>query len=123
MSHDSSYLIGNTQEDGAQHRGWFIGHFVEESDIRHSNDVEIKWDHANKGTQRTEWSVNKTAHTMSLIISGSFKIIFEDDEFVLGAGEYFLSKPTIPHKYEVLEDSLILTVRWPSLTNDHTNKE
>jgi hypothetical protein len=33
---------GNAQVDGKDRRGWILGHFMPSSDIRHSEDVEIK---------------------------------------------------------------------------------
>lgn len=35
---------GNAYDDGAERRGWLIGHFIDpETSPLHSTDVEIKW--------------------------------------------------------------------------------
>ncbi len=115
--------IGNVNHDSKSTRGWFIGHFINDlTSLRHSNDVEIKWDEPRKGTRRDDWSVSETATTMSLVISGKIRMIFEDNEVVLNPGDYYVSPPKIPHKYVIDEDSKVLTVRWPSIPNDHSNK-
>jgi mannose-6-phosphate isomerase-like protein (cupin superfamily) len=117
----SSYLIGNAIEDGKNHRGWFVGNFIE-NQIAHTTDVEIKWDEPKKGTKRDDWSINTTAHTLTVVIFGMQRVTFQDKSFDLGPGDYFLSQPGVPHKYEILEDSLTMSVRWPSLPNDHINR-
>jgi len=38
-------------------------------------------------------------------------------------GQYVLHGPGIPHKSEALEDSIILTIRWPSVPNDRVDRD
>ncbi len=115
------YVIGNAEQESLSHRGWIIGHFIEPSDIRFSKDVEIKFSKLPKGTSRETWSINQTAHTISLVISGELQVILKGEVVNISENEYFLSRPGVAHKYVVRKDAVILTVRWPSLPNDHTN--
>ena len=39
---DQVYL-GNATVDAHADRGWLLGHFKPAPDLRHSEDVEIKW--------------------------------------------------------------------------------
>lgn len=114
---------GNAVRDSQETRGWFIGHFVKDKEsLLYTNDVEIKYGTHKKGESRDDWSVNQTATTMSLVVSGAMRMIFKDEEILLKSGDYFVSKPKVPHKYMIEEDALVITVRWPSLPQDHQNK-
>ncbi|MEU6133818.1 hypothetical protein [Nocardioides sp. NPDC047086] len=49
---------GNAYDDGAERRGWLIGHFIDSEDSPlHSTDVEIKWGTHQAGEERHEWTV------------------------------------------------------------------
>ena len=114
--------IGNVAQDGRTTRGWFVGHFIQDTgSIRHSNDVEVKWHEHQKGESREDWSVSEVATTLSLVVRGQMRMIFENKEFVLQAGDYCIAPCGTPHKYSIEEDSTILTIRWPSLPDDHRN--
>lgn len=113
--------VGKVREDSLQNRGWFVGHFVDAANPRFSEDVEIKWGIHKKGESRDGWSTNALATTMSLVIKGKIKMIFEDGEVVLKEGDYFISKPQTLHTWTIEEDTTIITVRWPSLPQDHTD--
>ncbi len=117
-----SVYFGNVNNESTAQRGWFIGHFIEDKDsLRFSQDVEMKWGIHQKGERRDEWSVCATATTMSLVVQGQMRMIFREQEMVLKPGDYYISQPQVEHKYVIEEDSVILTVRWPSLPNDHQN--
>lgn len=118
-----NYFIGNVKVDGFNHKGWFVGHFIKNNRLGRTKDVEIKWDETKKGTKREEWSINNSAHTLTVVISGRLRVIFPDESFDLGSGEYFLSQPGTPHKYEILENGLTISVRWPSLPGDHSDRK
>ncbi len=70
---------------------------------------------------RGGWSVSESATTLSLVIRGRMRMIFENKEFVLEDGDYYVAPNKTPHKYSIEEDSTILTIRWPSLPDDHRN--
>ena len=116
----SKVVFGNSQEEGANRRGWFIGHFITPADDpRSTSDLEVKWGVHKAGEGRSEWATNAQATTLSILISGRFRIQFPEQEVVLSRqGDYALWCPGVPHTWVAEEDSTILTVRWPSLSGD-----
>ena len=102
------------------YRGWFLGHFVPESDVDlHSRDVEIKWGVHRRGETRAEWSPPSEARTVTLLIRGRFAVLFHDHEILLEReGDFAYFGPGVAHSFRCDEDSLMLTVRWPSGTPD-----
>jgi quercetin dioxygenase-like cupin family protein len=55
------------------------------------------------------------------LIYGEFKIIFplENREVVLSEeGDYVFFDSGVPHTWKTNKDTLLLTLRWPSLAND-----
>ncbi|MFT4308115.1 MAG: signal peptidase I [Candidatus Woesearchaeota archaeon] len=103
-------------------RGWFIGRFMEEPYATHA--FEAKWATHEKGSRRTP-SAND-AKTMCILISGSFVLRFPDKntETILNEqGAFVWWDANVLHTYEALEESTVLTIRWPSKnTNDTTPK-
>ena len=113
-----TWATGNANLDG-QPSGWFVGAFVkDESSLRHTQDVEIKWRHHEKGEQQAEWE-DSEGTSVSVLVSGQFRIIFESGQSdLLQQGDYAIWAPGVPHRSVALDDSVILTVRWPSIPSD-----
>jgi hypothetical protein len=111
---------GNANEDAQPYRGWLIGHFVAgpEPQLRRQTDVEIRWTTHVAGETRPSWVRGETTTTITLLINGRFRIQFSDDprEDVTLArqGDYALWPPGVDHRWTALEDSMVVTVRWPS---------
>ena len=105
---------GNAAHDGQGRRGWFIGHFIEGGDLRTSKDVEVKWGIHRAGDQRTEWAIGDNT-TLCLLVSGRFQVSFISGpvEFTK-PGDYVIYGPGVQHKWAAIDDSVVLTVRWPS---------
>jgi hypothetical protein len=119
----SEYITGNAPHLGTNHKGWFIGHFLEECSPRHSRDVEIKWGTHPKNETNEGFAANRTAHSLSILISGKFRLIFQVDDraeevLLEKPGDFALWNPGVPHNWKAEEDTIILTVRWPSLPKD-----
>ncbi|MBV8780334.1 MAG: signal peptidase I [Phycisphaerae bacterium] len=117
------FRTGNTQIDGADYRGWFVGHFVKGDAMRRTGDVEIAWAVHPKGTTNGKFVANRTATTVSILIRGQFKILFRtdleaDDVLLEREGDYAMWPPLVEHDWLAEEDSVVLTVRWPSKPND-----
>jgi hypothetical protein len=111
------------QFDGVTNRGWAIGQFPGAAVRR--DDIEVKWANQPKGDAGSEWRTCTTATTLSILISGKFKIDFRqardapERPIVLETpGQYVIFGPGIQHRSEALEDTLFLTVRWPSIEAD-----
>ena len=109
---------GNAAKDSTETRGWFVGHFIEQSlGLRHSDNVELKWGTHKAGEARTEWVTGESRTTIALLISGKFEVEFRDQTATLSeAGDYVMWGRSVDHKWRVVEDAVILTIRWPSVT-------
>ena len=65
------------------------------------------------------------AKTISILIKGKFLLIFpeENKEIVLEKqGDFVFWDSKVYHGSEALEDSTVLTIRWPSIPNDQKPK-
>jgi quercetin dioxygenase-like cupin family protein len=120
-------IVGNATADGAAYRGWFIGNFVaSELGLRASDQVEIKWGTHRQGERRGAWAVSRQATSMSLLVRGAIRIFFEDGSEALLSepGDYALWAPGVAHRWVIEQDeTVILTVRWPSLAGDAVDTE
>lgn len=106
---------GNAQLDGKLTRQWIIGNFMPEGDIRKTADIEIKWGVHPKGERRPEWTTEELGSAVSILISGQFVIEFSNKSVELSnQGDYVVWGPGSVHRWHATEDSVTLTVRWPS---------
>jgi hypothetical protein len=111
-------VTGNAGADGLSGgRGWFVGNFMPlETGPRRARAIEIKWGVHSAGERRP--SVVDGSHTVSLalLVSGRFTLTFPDvrDDVVLSRqGDYVVYGPGVPHTWHAVEDSTIITIRWP----------
>lgn len=107
--------ISNGNATGFDHNGWFMGHFMEkELGMLHTQDFEMKWGVQARGEGRDTWSSDHR-QTISILISGRMDVIFRDRTVTLkNPGDFVMWKDE-DHKSDIPEDSVILTVRWPSV--------
>lgn len=116
-------INGNLEEQRKTHpekKGWFIGHFLNPNSVFHNNNFEVKWNTHPKGKKKTV-SSNKIAKSIAILISGKFILKFpeENKEVILSkSGDYVFWNTKTPHTTEAIEESTILTIRWPSIPND-----
>lgn len=111
---------GNTTNNSLDNsRGWFIGHFIgAELGLRHTKDVEVKWGEHLAGERKTLPTLCENATTLTILLKGKFVIEFSDIKcsVILDMlGDYVIFAPKVAHSWEALEDSTVLTVRWPSI--------
>lgn len=113
-------VTGNALIEGESRRGWFMGHFITPTDDPRSLDLlEVKWAVHKAGEGRPQWAMNAEATTLSILISGRFRLQFPEREIVLSnEGDYVLWLPGVPHCWSAESDSTIVTVRWPSAPGD-----
>lgn len=110
---------GNAFADGARYRGWFVGHFVEEANLRRTGELEVKLTTYRGDEARVEPAVNRTASTLVLLIVGRVRLQFPDREILLHhEGDYVLWPPGIPHTWVAEAASQVITIRWPSRAGD-----
>ena len=118
---ERSFQYGNAERDGAPRRGWFVGRFIAEPEnLRGTSELEIKWGVHSAGENRESWGYSKSATTMTILIKGKWSQEFADGEVELSqVGDYIIWSPYTPHRWVALEDSIMLTVRWPSVPDDN----
>jgi hypothetical protein len=106
---------GNTNIDGQDTRQWLVGSFMPEGDIRNTEHVEVKWGNHPKGDKREEWVTGETRTTMAILIAGKFALEFPDEKVELSQqGDYVMWGSGTDHRWEAFDDSVFLTIRWPS---------
>jgi hypothetical protein len=108
--------------------GWFIGQFIpQELGPRHQTDVELKWGvHPAGETRAQSWGRYNKATTISILIQGIFQINFRVDgevkEILLQKqGDYVTMPPGVEHSWIAITDSVVMSVRFPSLPGDQVN--
>ena len=117
-------ITGNLEQEklkNPQRKGWFIGHFMEPNSVFQSNDFEVRWGIHKKGEKKDIPGANMTAKTISILIKGKFAIRFpkQKKEVVLSkVGDFAFWDAKVYHTSEALTDSVILTIRWPSVAGD-----
>lgn len=112
-----SWYRGNAADDSAGNRGWILGHFIEPAaSVKSTKDLEVKWGIHPAGQQRPEWTSDDHRTTLSLLVEGHFRIdLTGGSENLTRCGDYVVWGPGIDHSWQAEEDSIVLTVRWPSL--------
>ncbi|MFF5262188.1 cupin domain-containing protein [Actinomadura viridis] len=108
--------VGNAAIDAAGDRGWLLGHFKPLGDLRHSDDVEIKWGTHPPGDRRARWATGERRTALLVLISGRFRVELRGRSVLLGKqGDYIVWGPGVDHSWYAEEESIVLTVRWPSI--------
>ena len=122
LSPRASYHVGNAAADDVAGSGWFIGQFVASRlGQRHQTGVELKWGVHVRGERRPGGQVSYgIATTISIVVRGAFRttILLNGQRSVVTLdkeGDYIIVGPGVPHDWEALEDSVILSVRFPSI--------
>jgi hypothetical protein len=114
---------GNAREIEPGRRGWFVGYFIGGGSPRHSDELEVQWAEHPKGKTNGGFAKNKTARTLSVLISGKFRLTFRQgestEEVVLQKpGDFALWEPGVGHDWVAEADTVMMTVRWPSVAGD-----
>lgn len=113
---DDSVYVGNAGKDAALDRGWLLGHFKPDGDTRHSDEVEIKWGVHPHGDTRAQWVRGEERTALQVLISGRFRVDFPGRSVVLERqGDYVVWGRGVDHSWVAEEESVVLTVRWPSV--------
>ncbi|MGW8380824.1 signal peptidase I [Streptomyces sp. ODS28] len=113
---NDTVYVGSAGKDAALDRGWLLGHFKDVDDPRHSEDVEIKWGVHPPGDRRAQWATGEVRTALLVLISGRFRMEFPGRDVVLSEqGDYVVWGKGVDHSWEAEEESVVLTVRWPSV--------
>jgi hypothetical protein len=117
----NEYVVGNAEDDGHKDvgEGWFVGDFLPpECSLRRNSAVEVKWGVHAQGDEKQSTRTNLNSTTLTLLVSGSFVVRFPrlGAEVVLQRpGDYVLFAPGVEHYWAARTDSIVVTVRWPSV--------
>jgi hypothetical protein len=115
-------VTGRAARDAEPFRGWFIGHFVPaELGPRSTDAVEVKWGVHALGETRSAWASSNAATSLSVLVRGSIRLFFASGAEALLAepGDYALWPPGLAHRWQIeQEDTIVLTIRWPSQPQD-----
>jgi hypothetical protein len=106
---------GNAAADAAADRGWLLGHFKRVGDVRHSDDVEIKWGMHQPGDRRAQWVAGERRTAMLMLISGRFRVELPGRDVLLAKQGDYVVFHGIGHSWQAEEESVVLAVRWPSI--------
>lgn len=110
---------GNVEELGKETKGWFFGHFMKEGTPFKTDDFEVKWGKQQKGDMDKVAASNKTAKTLAVLVRGEFLFRFPGKEILLEKeGDFVFYDAGVAHAWEVPEDCLLLSIRWPSKLGD-----
>jgi quercetin dioxygenase-like cupin family protein len=112
----SNWSHGNAAEDSQGTRGWLLGHFIDPAEgVRSTKDVEVKWGVHPAGDKRPDWTSDDQRTTLLLLVQGEFRLsLTEGTVTMTRQGDYVMWGPGIDHMWEAIEDSVVVTVRWPS---------
>ncbi|MFE2973598.1 signal peptidase I [Streptomyces sp. NPDC059258] len=113
---NDSVYVGNAGKDAALDRGWLLGHFKDVGDPRHSEAVEIKWGVHPRADRRTQWVRGEKRTALLVLISGRFRVELPGRDVLLKEqGDYVVWGRGVDHSWFAEEESVVLTVRWPSV--------
>ncbi|GGT18444.1 signal peptidase I [Nonomuraea spiralis] len=113
---DEQVYVGNANIDAAGDRGWLLGHFKPLGDPRHSEEVEIKWGVHPAGDERAQWVRGEARTALLVLISGRFRVELPGRSVLLAEpGDYVVWGKGVDHSWVAEQESVVLTVRWPSV--------
>jgi len=123
MAENRAIQTGNASLDAA--KGWFVGGSLDESlGLRHTYDVEMKWSVVKAGEGHAEWVTAETRKTVAILISGTYEVQFRERTVTLAKqGDFVMWGRGCDHRGKAVADSIVLTVRWPSIPRDAPNKK
>lgn len=85
----AAIYTGSAALDAPGNRGWLLGHFMPDDDVRHSKEVEIKWGIHPRGDERAHWVTGETRTALIILVRGRFRLEFRDRSVLLAEqGDY-----------------------------------
>ncbi|WP_427924681.1 signal peptidase I [Streptomyces sp. cg40] len=109
--------VGNAGKDAPLDSGWLLGHFKDADDPRHTAAVEVKWGIHPQGDERLEWVRGDERTALLVLVGGRFRVEFPERSVLLEKqGDYVVWGPGVDHSWFAEEESVLVTVRWPSVS-------
>jgi len=95
-------------------------HFLgNDGGIRASDAVEVKWGVHPAGEDRDAWATDEQRTSLLLLVRGRFRLDLSVGSVTLEKeGNYAVWGPGIDHCWQAEEDSIVITVRWPSIPSE-----
>ena len=112
---EDQIYVGNATVDAPGDRGWLVGHFKPVADMRHSDDVEIKWGMHAPGDRRAQWVTGEQRTAVLILISGRFWVELPGRSVLLARQGDYVVFHGIGHSWRAEEESVVMSVRWPSI--------
>lgn len=114
----SNWYVGNANDDAGTNRGWFLGHFMSD-EARNTEAIEVKWGIHPAGDRRDGWTSGEQRSTLLILVSGRFRLDLTTERVTLERqGDYVVWGKGIDHSWQAEDDSVVITVRWPSLSEE-----
>ena len=80
-----------------------------------SGDIEVKWGVHAAGEKREQWAPDDRRTALVILVSGHFLVQLGDGSADLAEpGDYVMWGPGTGHSWTAVDDSVVMTVRWPS---------
>ncbi|XUL85958.1 signal peptidase I [Streptomyces galilaeus] len=116
--------VGNAGKDAPLDSGWLLGHFKDAGDPRRTDAVEVKWGIHPQGDERLEWVRGDERTALLVLVSGRFRVKFPERSVLLEQqGDYVVWGPGVDHSWFAEEESVLVTVRWPSVSGYAVKRE
>ena len=112
-----NWYTGNAADDADDYRGWLLGHFINHTDasVCTTDALEVKWGIHPAGQERAGWTTDEDRTTLVLLVSGRFTVNLTVGTVAMERqGDYAVWGPGIDHSWKAEQDSVVITVRWPS---------
>jgi hypothetical protein len=121
MGAKKPFYFGNAEADQVRGSGWFVGQFVPAAlGLRRQTAVELKWGIHPDGEKRPQPWANQNGATISVLIEGGLKVTFhvegaQQQVTLRTKGDYVIFGPEVVHSWEAIGDTIVLSVRFPSV--------
>lgn len=121
MDNGKPFYFGNAKADQVRGSGWFVGQFVQaELGLRSQTEVELKWGIHPDGDKRAQPWANRNGTTISVLVEGCLQVTFHvdgarQDVTLRTQGDYVIFGPDVVHSWEAVGDTIVLSVRFPSV--------
>ena len=81
-----------------------------------TDQVEVKWSQHPIGDARHEPAEPDGTSTLTILVSGCFELTFPGEDpagaVLAKQGDFALYGPGVPHSWQALAPSVVMTVRW-----------
>src|SRR5687767_4759705 len=122
MEQQDGICWGNAQQDGVENQGWLISPYQKEGSPLHQRGFQFKVHYAKAGLEKPAAKATKDDDnwTVQFVAFGRVRTSFPATEkrgekhVEVGPGEYCIWGPGVLHYWKILEDTLVITSRWPA---------